>query len=229
MANMADLAHAQVPPTVLVIDDDVNIQMIAAQSLRNEGFQVMVAADTQEALALADEYPGHIDVLLTDVMLPGGNGMSLARAFLNRRPNTPILYMSGFHADAIQAVQKEGGPNGGFLEKPFTPRVLVDRVRGLLPSSTPEFPARPESPLRAVPAPAPAAPGDPSAVNPGSDAMYRLESPVRCPQCGETITSLKAVRLLRTQVNFTSTLPRRGRVVICPCCLSVVPAELTNF
>jgi DNA-binding response OmpR family regulator len=226
MANMANLARtAHLPPTVLVIDDDVNIQMIAAQSLRNEGFQVLVAADTQEALAVAEEFQGPIDVLLTDVMLPSGNGMSLARAFLNKRPNTPILYMSGFHADAIQSVQKEGGPNGGFLEKPFTPRVLVERIRGLLPSAGQDFP-RPESASR--PVAVVTAGAEPSAAA-GSDAVYRLESPVRCPQCGETISTLKAVRLLRMQVNFTSTLPRRGRVVICPCCMSVVPAELTNF
>jgi len=61
------------------------------------------------------------------------------------------------------------------------------------------------------------------------EAIYALESPVRCPKCGESISSLKAVRLLRNQVNFTSTLPRRGRVIICPACDSIVPAELTNF
>jgi len=61
------------------------------------------------------------------------------------------------------------------------------------------------------------------------EAEYTLESPVRCPACGERMTSLKAVRLVRAQVNFTSTLPRRGRVVACPHCLAVVPAELSNF
>jgi predicted nucleic acid-binding Zn-ribbon protein len=61
------------------------------------------------------------------------------------------------------------------------------------------------------------------------DAVYRLESPVKCPHCGETVTTLKAVRLQRDQVNFTSTLPRRGRVVACPKCQSILPAELTNL
>jgi ribosomal protein S27E len=61
------------------------------------------------------------------------------------------------------------------------------------------------------------------------DAVYRLETPVKCPYCGETISILKAVRLLREQVNFTSTLPRRGRVVACPVCRAVLPAELTNL
>jgi ribosomal protein S27E len=61
------------------------------------------------------------------------------------------------------------------------------------------------------------------------DAVYRLETPVKCPHCGETITTLRAVRLLREQVNFTSTLPRRGRVVACPKCQAILPAELTNL
>ena len=62
-----------------------------------------------------------------------------------------------------------------------------------------------------------------------AEAEYTLESPVRCPACGERMTSIKAVRLIRAQVNFTSTLPRRGRVMVCPHCLAVIPAELTNF
>ena len=61
------------------------------------------------------------------------------------------------------------------------------------------------------------------------DAVYRLETPVRCPHCRETVATLKAVRLLRDTVNFTSTLPRRGRVVACPNCQAILPAELTNL
>lgn len=61
------------------------------------------------------------------------------------------------------------------------------------------------------------------------DAVYRLETPVRCPHCRETVSTLKAVRLLRATVNFTSTLPRRGRVLACPNCEAILPAELTNL
>jgi DNA-binding NtrC family response regulator len=220
---MADVAPVPNPATILVIDDDMSVQMLASQALRNEGYHVLVAADMEEALRVSGEYAPDIDLVLTDIVLPSGNGMSLARALQTTRPNTPVLYMSGFGAEAIQAIQYEGGPNGGFLEKPFLPRVLVERVRALLPPSGDgierhDRPVRPSSPSPEVPVPAP-----------NSDAVYRLETPVRCPQCGDSISSLKAVRLLRTQVNFTSTLPRRGRILICPSCLSIVPAELTNF
>ena len=131
---MADVAPLQIPATILVIDDDMSVQMLAAQALRNEGYHVLVAADMDEALRVSGEYAPDIDLVLTDIVLPTGNGMTLARALQRTRPNTPVLYMSGFGAEAIQAIQYEGGPNGGFLEKPFLPRVLIERVRQLLPA-----------------------------------------------------------------------------------------------
>jgi hypothetical protein len=60
-----------------------------------------------------------------------------------------------------------------------------------------------------------------------SDAEYALEYPAVCPVCGTTITSVKVVRLLRSRVNFVSTLPRHGRVVICPKCRVILSAALT--
>ena len=62
-----------------------------------------------------------------------------------------------------------------------------------------------------------------------TDAEYTLECPIRCPACGKKISAVRAVRLLRSHVNFTSTLPRRGRIVVCPQCMSALPAELTNL
>jgi hypothetical protein len=60
-----------------------------------------------------------------------------------------------------------------------------------------------------------------------SDAEYTMEYPAVCPVCGRTITTVKVVRLLRTRVNFTSTLPRHGRVVICPSCRTILSAALS--
>jgi hypothetical protein len=60
-----------------------------------------------------------------------------------------------------------------------------------------------------------------------SDAEYMLEYSAVCPCCGTTISTVKVVRLLRTRVNFTSTLPRHGRVVICPKCRTILSAGLT--
>ena len=66
-------------------------------------------------------------------------------------------------------------------------------------------------------------------VGRGSEAEYTLEYPLRCPHCTEVIETLTVVRLLRTRVNFTSTLPRRGRVFACPQCKKIVSAELSSI
>ena len=62
-----------------------------------------------------------------------------------------------------------------------------------------------------------------------AEAEYTLEYSVRCPHCEQDLEMLKVVRLLRTRVNFTSTLPRRGRVLACPECQKIVSAELAGF
>lgn len=62
-----------------------------------------------------------------------------------------------------------------------------------------------------------------------AEASYALESPVSCPACRDLISELRVVRLLRTRVNFTSTLPRRGRVMVCPRCATLISAELGNL
>jgi len=61
------------------------------------------------------------------------------------------------------------------------------------------------------------------------EAEYTLEHEVRCPHCAAYLRRLQVVRLLRARVNFTSTLPRRGRVIICPDCKYIVSAELAGF
>lgn len=63
----------------------------------------------------------------------------------------------------------------------------------------------------------------------GSGAMYTLESPVRCPQCEKEIRTFKVLRVLRTQVSFTSTLPRKGYVIVCPECERILSAELSGL
>jgi len=60
-------------------------------------------------------------------------------------------------------------------------------------------------------------------------AVYTLENPVKCPHCREAIRTLRVVRMLRTQVTFTSPLPRAGRVIICPTCEKILSAELSGI
>ena len=97
--------------TILVIDDDMGVQMFVTQVLRNEGYQVLAAADMQEAQHVSDVCPTDIHLILTDIMLPTSNGMASAhRPWLRNARDTPVLYMSGAGSDAIHAIQFEGAP-----------------------------------------------------------------------------------------------------------------------
>ncbi|HSL20659.1 MAG TPA: hypothetical protein VK886_03925, partial [Vicinamibacterales bacterium] len=120
--------------------------------------------------------------------------------------------------DDVQTMRKSRDLGAvDYIAKPIKPEQLLDVVRR----------------VTAAPAPTSTAAAEPIAQDDAPEgnveAEYALETPVRCPACGERVTSLKAVRLIRGRVNFTSTLPRRGRVTACPHCLAIVPAELTNF
>ena len=84
-------------------------------------------------------------------------------------------------------------------------------------------PEHPDDPGHAAPAPGHVD----MAADADSEAEYTLEYRANCPKCGASLKTLKVVRLLRTKVNFVSTLPRRGRVMICPSCRSILSGELT--
>jgi CheY-like chemotaxis protein len=211
-------------PTVLVVDDDAALRSLASQVLHSNGFHVLAAGDVAEATEVSDHHDAPIDLLLTDIVLPSGNGITLARTILAKRPMTPVLYMSGYQPDVIRAVQDGEGPDGGFIEKPFLPHVLIEQVRLIVPAPQQHKRVFTQA-AQAAQLPSP----EPAGQYQSTEAVYRLEAPVRCPQCGEAVSSLRAVRLLRVHVNFTSTLPRRGRVMVCPNCMTIVPAELTNF
>lgn len=66
-------------------------------------------------------------------------------------------------------------------------------------------------------------------LSPAIEAEYTLESPIRCPHCQAAIERVQIVRLLRTRVNFTSSLPRRGHVFICPACQSFLAGEVSGL
>ena len=67
---------------------------------------------------------------------------------------------------------------------------------------------------------------EPAPPRPAFEAEYALESPLKCPHCKETISSIRVLRLVRTRVNFISMLPRRGHVVACPACHQILSAGL---
>jgi signal transduction histidine kinase/CheY-like chemotaxis protein len=112
--------------TVLLVEDEPQVRTLASRVLRRRGYAVLTAADGEGALRLTSTGLDGIDLLLTDISMPGMDGRTLARRLRERSPDLAVLFMSGF-ADAA------AGPlEGPLLPKPFTPEVLVERVRETL-------------------------------------------------------------------------------------------------
>jgi YesN/AraC family two-component response regulator len=159
-------------------------------------------------------------VVLCDVKMPGRDGLWLAERLGARWPATPVVMASG--VDDLQTIRQSRDLGAvDYITKPITPSQLRQVLKRVMGADNEEK-AMSEDDDEALP-------DLPPSRESKAEAEYTLESPVRCPACGERMTSVKAVRLIRAQVNFTSTLPRRGRVMVCPHCLAVIPAELTNF
>ena len=107
--------------TILVVDDEEDIRTVVRQMLAAEGYVVLDAEDPNQALRLAGQQ--HVDLLLTDVVMPLMRGTELAQRVLAIAPSVKVLLMSAYKVAEIAA---SGHP---FLAKPFTPDALLGRVR----------------------------------------------------------------------------------------------------
>jgi PAS domain S-box-containing protein len=121
--------------TILVVEDEPEVLQLTQRALRARGYTVLTASSPDRALELATAHPDRIDLLLTDVMMPVMSGPDLARALSKSRPDTRLLFMSGFSADLI-ARDGKLDPNTNFLGKPFTLSELASRVRLVLDAAT---------------------------------------------------------------------------------------------
>jgi PAS domain S-box-containing protein len=119
--------------TILLVEDEANLRRLACQYLETQGYRILEAEDGAAALQIAAGYKGTIDLLLTDVIMPGMNGRELASSITDNRPDVRVLYMSGYTENAI-------GHNGlldtgiNLLQKPFSLPALKDKVREVLDS-----------------------------------------------------------------------------------------------
>src|SRR4029078_7881460 len=116
--------------TVHVVEDAEGLRELARRLLQRQGYTVLVAANAEEALRVFDAHPS-IDVLLTDVVMPGASGPELTRQLVEQRPAPTVIYMSGYTEDAIvpHGVLK---PGITFLNKPFNSQTLGARIREVL-------------------------------------------------------------------------------------------------
>jgi CheY-like chemotaxis protein len=117
--------------TVLLAEDDEMLRPLSKGLLERLGYHVLVAEDATQALEVAAGYRGPIHLLIADVVMPGASGRELARRLAESRPDTRVLYVSGYTDDAIV---RHGmlEPGLAFLQKPFTPDVLARKVREVL-------------------------------------------------------------------------------------------------
>jgi two-component system NtrC family sensor kinase len=116
--------------TVLVVEDDPDVRAYVVETLSALNYRVQEAANAEDALRLLD-HPAAVDLLLTDVVMPGMNGRSLAEAAQQRRPSLKVLYMTGYSRNAIV---HQGRLDAGvsLMQKPFSQSVLAMRVRTVL-------------------------------------------------------------------------------------------------
>jgi PAS domain S-box-containing protein len=117
--------------TVLVADDEAALRTAASRVLRAGGYKVIEAANGEEAMAMAAAWPGRIDVLLTDVVMPGVGGVELVARISAIDPTIRVVYMSGYPQSHLEAM---GGLAGGhaFVDKPFGLDALLAAVQGAL-------------------------------------------------------------------------------------------------
>ena len=119
--------------TILVVEDEEEVRALARDVLEMNGFQVLEALDVADATRLAQTHPGTIDLLITDVVMPGASGPELARRLRAHRPGLRVLCMSGYPESLDRRIDGEAGWTA-WLQKPFTPDVLMRKVRDCLTS-----------------------------------------------------------------------------------------------
>lgn len=117
--------------TVLAVDDDPTMLELLYEVLTPLGYKVISAASGEEALAMAASYQKKIDLLLTDVVLPGIKGQELAEQLISTCPDVNILFMSGYLCPSMAYRNSEKGFEA-FLQKPFSPNTLLRKMRKLL-------------------------------------------------------------------------------------------------
>jgi signal transduction histidine kinase/CheY-like chemotaxis protein len=130
-AKWQEQTAARRSATVLVVDDEPTLRSVIRRSLVREGYRVLVAEDGARALSLANSHAGSIDLLITDVVMPGLTGLELAERLQLARPGLGVLFISGFtFEESVPEADLKAGT--AYLPKPFDTKVLAAKVHELL-------------------------------------------------------------------------------------------------
>jgi PAS domain S-box-containing protein len=129
--SVAPTERLQGSETILVVEDDQGVRMLARDVLEMDGYTVLEASHGEEALRVCEEHQGPIHLMVTDMVMPGMNGRQLAERLAPLRPEMKVLYVSGYTDNAIL---RHGvlEPGMAFLQKPITPGALARKVREVL-------------------------------------------------------------------------------------------------
>jgi two-component system, cell cycle sensor histidine kinase and response regulator CckA len=123
--------------TILLVEDEDLVRTLAQEVLHKHRYTVLTASTGVEALRVAATYPGQIDLVITDVIMPGGlSGPQLIQQLLAQRPTVKVLYISGYTDEAI-VHHGVLGAGLAFLQKPFSPATLARKVRDILDTVAP--------------------------------------------------------------------------------------------
>ncbi len=126
-----NIGFAHGTETILVVDDEPSLRKLVRNSLSPIGYQILEASSAEEALGICEDFNGTIDLLLTDVIMPGMDGKRLADMFSARRPKTKVVFVSGY-TDEILAHRGILAPGIVYIEKPIMPTMLSKKVRQVL-------------------------------------------------------------------------------------------------
>lgn len=137
-ASMVDGPGSAGRETVLVVEDEEGVRVLAVETLTRRGYHVLAAESGEAALAIAGAYEGTIHVLLTDVVMPGMKGTELAERMRAQRPGIRVLLMSGYSADIVTPADLR---DTALLTKPFSPAALSTAIRAALDVRLPPEPA----------------------------------------------------------------------------------------
>ena len=117
---------------VLLVEDSVSLRSLLAEALVEEGYEVLAAQDSQDALRITSERREDIDVLVADVVLPDLDGWELAARLAAVRPRLRVLFMSGYASEPAPSDDRLAGVTTDFLAKPFTPLEMREALARLL-------------------------------------------------------------------------------------------------
>jgi two-component system cell cycle sensor histidine kinase/response regulator CckA len=122
--------------TVLVVDDEEGLRTLVCRTLRAEGYGTLEAAHGAEALEVMEKAAEPVDLVVTDVVMPGMDGRELGRRLTQRWPTLPILYISAYD---VNDIFRRGSPRSSapFLQKPFPAEGLITTIQELLASCSP--------------------------------------------------------------------------------------------